>query len=87
MSETLICELCGKEGANLRLVDRCFGKGVDLLIIEHIPLVSCPNCHGRTLSAETLHEIEHIKLQRKNFAKERKIAVAVFTVDDRRRII
>lgn len=69
----------------MRLVNRCFGKGDDLLVIEDIPLVSCPNCRERHLAAETLQEIERIKQQRKNFAGERKVAVAVFTVTTRGR--
>jgi YgiT-type zinc finger domain-containing protein len=59
-------------------VSRSYGKGEDLLVIENVPVVSCPHCGESYLSAETLHEIERIKLHRNNFAAPRNIAVAVF---------
>lgn len=80
----MVCDCCGKQGAYIRFVNRCFGKGDDLLVIENIPLVSCPNCAESYLTAETLHEIERIKQRRKNLAKERKIAVAKFALTDSR---
>jgi YgiT-type zinc finger domain-containing protein len=74
----MICNLCGKNGAEIRHVTRSYGKGVNLLIIENVPVVNCPNCGESYLTAETLHEIERIKLHRKNLAKLRSIAVAEF---------
>jgi YgiT-type zinc finger domain-containing protein len=74
----MICDICGKNGAEIRLVTRSYGKGVNLLIIENVPVVNCPNCGESYLTAETLHEIERIKLHRKNLAKLRSIAVAEF---------
>lgn len=74
----MICNLCGKNGAEIRHVTRSYGKGVNLLIIENVPVVNCPNCGESYLAAETLHEIERIKLHRKNLAKLRSIAVAEF---------
>ena len=84
MRETLVCKICGKQGDYIRFVNRCFGKDDDLLVIENIPLVSCPNCGESYLTAETLHEIECIKLHRENFAEERKVAVAKFAMTDSR---
>ncbi len=72
------CDICGKDGAEIRYVTRSYGKGANLLIIENIPVVSCPNCGESYLTAETLHEIERIKLHRKNLAKLRSVAVAEF---------
>lgn len=74
----LVCENCGKAGARIRRVAETFGKSKDLLLIENIPLVACPNCGERYLTAETLHEIERIKLHRKHFARARPILVAKF---------
>ena len=74
----MICDICGKEGARIRHVTRSYGKGENLLIIENIPLVSCPHCGESYFTAETLHEIERIKLHRKNLAKLRSIPVAEF---------
>jgi len=74
----MVCDICGREGARIRRVARTYGKGVDLLVIENIPVVSCPHCGESYLTAETLHEIERIKLHRKSFAVERPIEVASF---------
>ena len=73
-----VCEICGKEGARIRHVSRSYGKGVDLLVIENVPVVSCPHCGESYLTAETLHEIERIKLHRGDFAERRPVAVAEF---------
>lgn len=74
----LICDLCGKRGARVRLVTRSYGKGTNLLVIENVPVVTCPHCGESYLTAETLHEIERIKLHRANFAVKRPVAVATF---------
>jgi len=74
----MVCDICGKEGARIRRVVRSYGKGDDLLVIEHIPLVSCPHCGASYFTAETLHEIERIKLHRQSVASKRPVAVADF---------
>jgi len=74
----MICDICGKEGARIRKVTETYGKGKELLLIEDIPMVSCPNCGESYFTASTLHEIERIKLHRANFAKERPVDVAPF---------
>lgn len=76
---TLICDICGKEGARVRRISRSYGKGENLFVIENVPIVSCPHCGESYLTAETLHELERIKLHRKSFAVERPVAVAEFT--------
>jgi YgiT-type zinc finger domain-containing protein len=70
--------MCGKSGAVIRQVSRSYGKGANLFVIENVPIVSCPNCGESYITADTLHEIERIKLHRKALATERCIAVATF---------
>jgi YgiT-type zinc finger domain-containing protein len=72
------CDFCGREGARIRRVARTYGKGKDLLVIQNIPVISCPHCGESYLTAETLHEIERIKLHRKSLAVERPVEVASF---------
>lgn len=72
------CDLCGKSGAQVRLMTRSYGKGSSLLVIEDVPVVVCPQCGESYLTAETLHEIERIKLHRRSFAKPRNVPVATF---------
>ena len=74
----MICDICGREGARVRHVTRSYGKGANLLVIEDIPVISCPRCGESYLTAETLHEIERIKLHQPSFAQERPVPVAVF---------
>jgi YgiT-type zinc finger domain-containing protein len=75
---TIVCDICGKEGAKTRFVSKSYGRGQTLFVIENVPVVSCPHCGESYLTAETLHEIERIKLHRKSLAEERPVPVAVF---------
>jgi len=74
----MTCDNCGKEGARVRHVSKSYGQGDNLLVIENVPIISCPHCGESYLTAETLHEIERIKLHRKSFAEQRQVAVAAF---------
>ncbi len=75
----MVCDMCGKTGAQVRRISRSYGKGASLFVIENVPIVSCPHCGDSYLTAETLQEIERIKMHRKSFAEERCIAVATFS--------
>ena len=72
------CLVCGYSGNKIRRVSRSYGKGDSLLVIENIPVISCPHCGESYLTAETLHEIERIKLHRQAMAEECSVPVAVF---------
>jgi len=74
----MICDICGQEDAHLRHVTRSYGKGENLLVIENVPVISCPKCGKSFLTAETLHEVERIKLHRQNLTTERSVSVADF---------
>ena len=74
----LVCDVCGKGGAQVRHVTRTYGRGARLLVIENVPLVSCPHCGESYMTAATLHEIERIKRQPARSASKRPVAVAVF---------
>lgn len=72
------CENCGKEAARLRYLTRSYGKGDALLVIENVPVISCPHCGESYMTAETMHELERIRSERKRLAHERAVAVASF---------
>ena len=74
----MVCDICGKDGAHLRKVNRTYGKRKDLLVIENIPMVSCPNCGESYFTAETLYGIDKIKLHRAELAVQRSVEVANF---------
>ena len=73
-----ICDNCGKAGARLRYVSRSYGKGDQLLVIENVPIISCPSRGESYLTAQTLHAIEQIKRERQRLATTRPVAVAEF---------
>lgn len=76
--KTITCDICGQTGARRRKVTETFGKGRNLLIIENVPMISCPNCGESYFTAETLHEIERIKIHRRSLAVERPVEIAAF---------
>lgn len=72
------CDICGKQGAKVRRLARTYGKGEHLLLIENVPIVSCPNCGESYLTAETLHEIERLKRHKNSLSSERHVRVLEF---------
>ena len=75
---TMVCDVCGTKGARIRRVTRSFGKGKAAFLIEAVPVVSCPSCGESYLTASTLHEIERIRLHRRQLSKDRVVPVATF---------
>ncbi|MBK9165083.1 MAG: YgiT-type zinc finger protein [Acidobacteria bacterium] len=73
------CDNCGNTEARVIHVGRSYGSGAGLLVIEKIPVVSCPHCGACYLSAATLREIENIKRKRTDIATERPVPVAGFS--------
>lgn len=74
----MICDICGKKGATVRKVTRSFGRGRSVFLIEGVPLVTCPNCSESYLTAETLKEIERIRMHWRQLSIEKKIPVVKF---------
>ena len=74
----MVCDICGKEGVRQRYISRSYGKGESLLVIEGVPVMSCPHCGESYLTAQTLHEVERIKRHREGVAIKRPVAVAAF---------
>ena len=74
----LKCDSCGEKKAQIRRISRSYGSGKDLLVIEGIPMISCSSCGESYFTAQTLHEVERIKLHRKGFAETRLVSVAKF---------
>lgn len=73
-----MCANCGRHGVEMRKVTRSFGRGPSLLVIENIPVLSCPHCGESYFTAQTMHEIERIKTLRKSVSVDRTIPVAEF---------
>jgi YgiT-type zinc finger domain-containing protein len=78
MPSSSSCAHCASDRVQLKYVTRSYGKGDALLVIENIPMLSCPSCGESYFTAQTMHEIERIKALRKSVAKARPVAVAAF---------
>ena len=76
--QATICDLCGKKGARVRRVTRSYARGKAEFLIRGIPVVNCPHCGETYLTAETLREIERIKLHRHQLAVKQPVAVAQY---------
>jgi YgiT-type zinc finger domain-containing protein len=74
----MVCDVCGREGARICRVIRSYAKGASILVIENVPVVSCPRCGTSYLTAQTLHEMDRIKRHRHKLATQRQVAVAAF---------
>lgn len=77
-SKVVTCDACGFTKAQVRHLSRTYGKGANLLVVENVPIVVCPQCAESYLTAETLHALERIKSHRRSLAKSRQVAVANF---------
>ncbi|MBV5347249.1 type II toxin-antitoxin system MqsA family antitoxin [Lamprocystis purpurea] len=53
----VICDICGQEGSEIRRVARSYGNGDHLLVIENVPVVSCPHCGESYMTADTMHRL------------------------------
>ena len=73
----MTCENCGSDRAQGRRIPRTYGEGADLLVIENVPVVTCPQCGISYLTADILHEVERIKQHRKSLAAARSVEVAI----------
>ena len=76
--EAITCDNCGKTGVRIIHVSRSYGTGTHLLVIENVPVVSCPYCGESYLTAATFREIDNIKRNRSTIASKRPVTVAAF---------
>jgi len=72
------CDICGSNSARLRHIPRSYGHGDSLLVIENVPVVSCPDCGESYMTAETARELDHLKRDRQHTAAKRPVPVATY---------
>ena len=75
---TMVCDFCGKEGIRIRHLTRSYGQGSSLLVIENVPVITCHNCGESYMTADTLHEIQRIKMHRESMAQQKRVSVVTF---------
>jgi YgiT-type zinc finger domain-containing protein len=73
-----VCDVCGEPGATVKRVTRSYGSGRTLLVIENVPVISCPHCGETYLEADTMHELQRIKTHRRALASKRSVPVVAF---------
>lgn len=74
----MICDICGEKGAKIRRVTRSIGRGQSTFLIEGVPVVNCPSCGESYLTAETIKEVERIRLHWRQLSVDKKVPVAKF---------
>ena len=74
----MICDICGEKNAKVRRVTRSFGRGRSAFLIERVPVVNCPSCGESYMTAETLKEIERIRMHWRELSVDKKVPVARF---------
>ncbi len=74
----MICDICGEKNAKVRRVTRSFGRGRSAFLIERVPVVHCPDCGESYMTAETLQEIERIRMHWRELSVDKKVRVARF---------
>jgi len=74
----VVCDNCGKKRARVRRVTRSYGRGRSAFLVEGVPMVTCPDCGESYFTAETLQEVERIRLHWRELATDRKLLVAKF---------
>jgi len=72
----MICDICGKDGAKTRFVSRVYGEGADLVVIEHVPVIFCSNCHESYLTLQTVEAIDEVIERKVEKTARRQVAVA-----------
>jgi len=74
----MLCDNCGKEGVRERSVTRTLGKGKDMIIVEGVPVISCPHCGESYLTLETIRGLERVKRAGRKKAIKREVGVVTF---------
>ena len=71
------CVSCGHQKTDVETATRSFGKGDNLVIIENVPMVFCPNCEITYMTSDTMETVDNIR-QSRNEAMMRLVPVAQF---------
>ena len=78
MKKQLTCDCCGKNGVAIKRITRSYGRGTGVVVIDGIPLRSCPHCGENYFTAETLHEVERIRAHRRPADTQRMVPLLSF---------
>ena len=65
-TDNMNCDVCGQGGAKTKHISRSYGKGEEMVVIDHIPVVVCPNCGESYMTADTMHEVQRLMLHKRS---------------------
>lgn len=85
MVQPMKCPLCHQDGAYERRRTETIGSGNDLLIIEGVVVITCPNCGNISYPAQSIRRMEAIRRDRATLARLQPVQVAAF--DDERVVV
>jgi len=74
----MTCDICGKDGARVRHITRTCYVGKVAFLVEDVPSVTCPSCGESYLTADTLKELERIRMHWRQLAVDKTVPVASF---------
>jgi YgiT-type zinc finger domain-containing protein len=64
--------------AKVRRVPRPYGRREELVVVEDVPVVSCPSCGESYLTAETARHLDRVKRLRRDLIAKRPVAVTTY---------
>ena len=72
------CDICGKSSAKVRRLTHTVGGGSSSFLVRNVPVVSCLSCGESYLTAETLKELERMRLHWRELTTQENVLVATF---------
>ena len=72
------CPVCRYDRASERQISETYGTGDELFVIEHVPVISCPNCGQISYPVATVKRLEAIQRDRQTLAVKRTVEVAEY---------
>jgi YgiT-type zinc finger domain-containing protein len=73
------CINCGQQGARQKLTPRIYGKGEKLLIIEDVPVITCPHCGESYMEIDTVRKLERLRDEGASNAPRRNVGVLAYS--------
>ncbi len=75
-----ICSLCKHETAELTQRSQIVGKGVNQVIVEHVPMYHCRHCGGTYFTREVALALQKIRLHPETYTERKSFATASLEV-------
>jgi YgiT-type zinc finger domain-containing protein len=77
-TKLMVCDICGVKAARTVKRPQVLGRGVQMILVDNVPVIDCRNCGESYMTSETMHRLDGIRSKQKAKPTARKIAVAEF---------